>query len=205
MKKLTAVLTALVLCVTLAGVAAAETVSPLPATIDMDHLDGRFITTDVVYKGNGIAELTLYENECFDGETIKAVKPGDVIVSDGEETTVETVKWDGPDLWINQGTENEMLFCEEKDGTFQHVMENDYIPQLKIGTMEQEILPYMTMLDWVDAKNGEILENVALRNGDELKALLESNDGPAFDVKNVKVLYTSGQPELFWRYYSPAQ
>ena len=40
---------------------------------------------------------------------------------------------------------------------------------------------------------------------DDLQALLESNDGPAFDVKNVKVLYTSGQPELFWRYYSPAQ
>ena len=207
-KKLIAVTAALLLAVVMVGAAAADTINPLPVKTDINKLEDRFVTTDIEYKGNGRATMTLYENELFDADTIKAAKAGDVIVSDGQEVTVETVDWDGPDLYFNKGTDNEMLFCDNSDGTFNHVYhdEDDRIPQAKIGTIDVEILPYITMLDWVDPKTGDSLDKVAVRDGDELKALLEGKEGPSFSVKNVRTLFdNNNQPVLVWRYYSPAQ
>lgn len=206
-KKQFAVLAALLVAVMI-GTASAETIAPLPARIDLDHLCDRFVTTDIEYQGNGIATLTLFEDERFDAEALRALKEGDVIVSDGEETAVVTIEWDGPDLFVNRNTETEMLFCETGDEEFEHVyyQMDDRIPQVKLGSMDQEILPYMTMLDWVDAETGEVLEQVAVRDGEALLKLLEEDNGPSFSVRNVRILYdNNNQPVLIWRYYSPAQ
>lgn len=205
-KKVIAMAAAAAMSVTMIGASLADTIQPLPIKTDIEHLEDHFVTTNIDYKGNGIMTLTLLENEQFSAETVKAIKAGDVIVSDGEETTVETLEWDGPDLFINRGTEKEMLLTDASHGVFERVMENDRVPKLTIGTLEQEIEPYMIMLDWVDPKTGEALDDIAVRSGDELKALLESNDGPSFDVENVRMLFDNGnQPCLIWRYYSPAQ
>ena len=205
-KKVIAMAAAAAMSVTMIGASLADTIQPLPIKTDIQHLEDHFLTTNIDYKGNGIMTLTLLENEQFSAETVKAIKAGDVIVSDGEETTVETLEWDGPDLFINRGTEKEMLLTDASHGVFERVMENDRVPKLTIGTLEQEIEPYMIMLDWVDPKTGEVLDDIAVRSGDELKALLESNDGPSFAVENVRMLFDSGnQPCLIWRYYSPAQ
>ena len=205
-KKVIAMAAAAAMSVTMIGASLADTIQPLPIKTDIQHLEDHFVTTNIDYKGNGIMTLTLLENEQFSAETVKAIKAGDVIVSDGEETTVETLEWDGPDLFINRGTQKEMLLTDASHGVFERVMENDRVPKLTIGTLEQEIEPYMIMLDWVDPKTGEVLDDIAVRSGDELKALLESNDGPSFAVENVRMLFDSGnQPCLIWRYYSPAQ
>ena len=205
-KKVIAMAAAAAMSVTMIGASLADTIQPLPIKTDIQHLEDHFVTTNIDYKGDGIMTLTLLENEQFSAETVKAIKAGDVIVSDGEETTVETLEWDGPDLFINRGTEKEMLLTDASHGVFERVMENDRVPKLTIGTLEQEIEPYMIMLDWVDPKTGEVLDDIAVRSGDELKALLESNDGPSFAVENVRMLFDSGnQPCLIWRYYSPAQ
>lgn len=204
--KIIAMAAAAAMSVTMIGASLADTIQPLPIKTDIQHLEDHFVTTNIDYKGNGIMTLTLLENEQFSAETVKAIKAGDVIVSDGEETTVETLEWDGPDLFINRGTEKEMLLTDASHGVFERVMENDRVPKLTIGTLEQEIEPYMIMLDWVDPKTGEVLDDIAVRSGDELKALLESNDGPSFAVENVRMLFDNGnQPCLIWRYYSPAQ
>ncbi len=204
-KKLLGILTALLLCVMMIGVAAAETIQPLPAKNDIAHLRDCFVTTDITYLGKGIARLTLYEDERFDGEAIRAVKAGDVIATNGEEVTVETVTWEGPDVVFNQGKETEMLFCDAGDGTFEHVLDtNDEIPQVLVGTLEQEILPYITVIEGVNIETGEMLENYELKTGEYLLKLLETNEGPCFDVKNVRILYDNyNQPTLIWRYYSP--
>ena len=205
-KKVIAMAAAAAMSVTMIGASLADTIQPLPIKTDIQHLEDHFVTTNIDYKGNGIMTLTLLENEQFSAETVKAIKAGDVIVSDGEETTVETLEWDGPDLFINQKKKKEMLLTDASHGVFERVMENDRVPKLTIGTLEQEIEPYMIMLDWVDPKTGEVLDDIAVRSGDELKALLESNDGPSFAVENVRMLFDSGnQPCLIWRYYSPAQ
>ena len=204
-KKLITLVAALVLCLTVAGAAVAETIAPNPGKIDMNHLENRYVTTNIEYKGNGIATLTLLEDEQFAAETVKAIQVGDVLQSDGEEITVEALEWDGPDLYLNRGTAQEVLLAESGD-IFERVMENDRVPQLKAGTMDVEILPYLVMLDWVDAKTGEMLEQLAVRTGEELLALLESGDGPSFAVENVHVLFDyNNQPQLVWRFYSPDQ
>jgi hypothetical protein len=212
MKKLIATAAALILALVLSCTAFAEgtTVHPLPVQTNVDELGGRYVTTDIEYKGNSIMELTLYEIERFDGAALKAVKPGDAIESEGETIAVESVEWDGPDLYFNRDTNHEMLFCSpDEEVTFERVIrdEDDRNTMVKIGTREQEVLPYMIMLDWVDAETGEPYEDLpALRSGDDLLKLLEKNDGPSFAVKNVKILYNSmNMPDLVWRYYSPAQ
>ena len=205
-KKMITLLAAALLTISLAGAALAETLAPNPGKIDINHLEDRYVTTNIEYKGNGAATLTLLENEQFDGEAVKALKVGDVLQSDGEEIKVETLNWDGPDLRINEGTDKEALLCEAGEGLYERVEENDRVPQLKVGTLDCEILPYVVMLDWVDPVTGDLLENVAVRSGEELVKLLESGDGPSFAVENVHILYDHyNQPTLVWRFYSPAQ
>lgn len=205
-KKLMSLVLAAALMLTASGAALADTIEPNPPKISLEDLGDRFVTTNLEYKGDGIVTFTLLENEQFDAEAIKAAKAGDVIFTDGEEITVDTVEWDGPDLYFNRGTDREMLFADNADGTFERVMEDDMVPQLNLGSMDKEIEPYVVMLDWVDAETGDLLEEVAVRTGDELKALLEKGDGPSFAVENVRVLYDhNGQPVLVWRFYSSAQ
>ena len=205
-KKIIVMLAAVILTVAMAGAALAETISPNPGKIDINDLEGRYVTTNIEYKGNGQATLTLLENEQFDAEAVKAIKAGDVLLSGGEEIAVETVAWDGPDLRINADTLNEVLLCDAGKGVFERVMEDDMVPQLTVGTIDWEILPYVVMLDWVDPVTGEMLDDVAVRSGEELVKLLESGDGPSFAVENVHILYdNSNRPMLVWRFYSPAQ
>ncbi len=207
-KKLVAILSALLLAVMMIGTAAAEAINPLPPTVDINNLKDRFVTTDITYKEGDIVTLTLYEDEVFDAEAIKAVKEGDVITTDGAEVTVTSVTWDGIDVYFNKGTETEMLFCDTGKGTFEHVLEvNDLIPQVKIGTMEVELLPYMTMLDGVDAGSGEPLETFVVRSGEDLLNMLKSDNASAcFDVQSIRILYDGNNvPQLIWRFYSPLQ
>ena len=112
MKKLICVMITLVLLLAAVCAASAETIQAKPVTIDINHLEDRMVKTDIDYKEGDIMTLTLYENERFDAEAIKAAKVGDVIVTDGEEITIESIETDGPDIIFNKGTENEMLFCD---------------------------------------------------------------------------------------------
>ena len=205
-KKITALLVAALMTVTAAGAALAETVAPNPGRIDMQHLENRYVTTNIEYKGEGMATLTLLENEQFDGEAVKALKVGDVIHSDGEEIQVNALEWDGPDLFINRGTPQEALLCEAGHGMYERVEEDDRVPKLVVGTMDWEIRSWVVMLDWLDPESGEVLEELAVRNGDDLKDLLEKGDGPSFAVENVHILFDHhNMPMLVWRFYSPAQ
>ncbi|MBQ8095401.1 MAG: hypothetical protein IJ242_17745 [Clostridia bacterium] len=204
-KTITTLLFVMILMLAVFGTAAGEVITPLQPQIDLSNLNDRFITTNIEYKGNNMMTLTLYENEQFDADAIRSVNIGDIILSDGEELPVKSIEWDGPDLYFNRNTEDEVLFCDTTKGTFERIMEDDMVPQVKLGSLEQEVLPYMVMLDWVDAETGDILDNVAVRNGDELLALLESGNGPSFSVFNVRILYNDYQPMLIWRFYSPAQ
>lgn len=205
-KNIIAILLALLLAVALIGTAAAETISPLPPRFSMDDLEDRYITTDIEYKGNGQATLTLYDTERFDAEAVRALQAGDVIVTEGEEIVIESVTADGPDLIFNQGTELEMRLCDDGKGAYERTVENDMNTQVMVGTIDFEVLPYIVMLDWVDAKTGEPLDELAVRDGEDLLNLLEADDGPSFAVKNVCTLFdNNNQPRLIWRYYSPAQ
>lgn len=206
MKKLICMMAALALSVAMICTACAETIQAKPVTIDMDHLENRMVKTDIEYKEGDMMTLTLYVPETFDAEAIKAVKAGDVIVTDGEEVAIETVDADGPDIIFNKGMDSEMLFCDKGNGEFEHVEESDYVPWIKIGTKDVEILEYYPILDIIDPKTGEILDEYNLYRGDKLKELLQDPDAVGFNVKNTDVVYDwNNQIVLIKREYSSAQ
>ena len=94
MKKVSLILTILVLCMAMVSAACAETVQPNPVTIDFSKLDDRYVTADIKY-ADGKVSLELYELECFDKEAIEGLKAGDVLETDGKQITVETAAPDG--------------------------------------------------------------------------------------------------------------
>lgn len=206
MKKLICLMIALALPLALTCTASAETIQAKPVTIDINRLEGRMVKTDIDYKEGNIMILTLYENERFDAGAIRAVKVGDVIVTDGDEITVDSVEAEGPDIIFNRGTENEMLFCDAGNDEFEHVMESDYVPWIKLGSMEMEILEYYPILDAIDPITGDLLEEYALYRGDRLKELLQNPDAVGFNCKNVDVVYDrNNQPVMMRREFSSAQ
>lgn len=206
MKKIFVFAFALALALALCVSACAETVSAKPAAFGLDGLEGRMVRTDITYKEKGMMTLTLYVPERFDAEAIKAVKAGDTIVTDGGEVAITSVDADGPDLIFNQGTETEMLFCDAGNGEFEHVMENDFVPWICIGSMDHEILEYFPILDQIDPKTGEVQDEYTVYRGDKLEQLLQDPEAVGFDCKNVDVVYDrNNQISLIMRYYSPAQ
>ena len=206
MKKLIGIITILTLSLALICAASAETVRSKPATIDISHLENRMVKTDIDFRDGDVMTLTLYENERFDAAAIKAVNIGDVIVTDGDEITVESIDTDGPDIIFNKDTGNEMLFCDAGNDEFEHVMENDYVPWIRLGSMDMEILEYYPILDMIDPITGDILEEYAVYRGDKLKELLQNPDAVGFNCKNVDVVYDrNNQPVLMKREFSAAQ
>ena len=206
MKKLICIMMILALSAAAICTASAETITAKPVTIDINRLEDRMVKTDIDYKEGDMMTLTLYENERFDAEAIRAVKAGDVIVTDGKEITIESIDADGPDIIFNKGTENEMLFCDAGNDEFEHVMESDYVPWIKLGSMDMEILEYYPILDAIDPVTGDLLEEYALYRGDKLKELLQNPDAVGFNCKNVDVVYDrNNQPVLIKREFSSAQ
>lgn len=206
MKKLISVILALGIVLALMCTVSAESIQPKAPTIDINNLEGRMVKTDIDYKEGDMMTLTLYENESFDAEAIRNAKVGDVIVTDGEEVTIESIDADGPDIIFNKGTENEMLFADAGKDAFEHVMENDFVPWIKLGSMDVEILEYYPILDIIDPLTGEMLEEYTVYRGDKLKELLQNPDAVGFNTKNVDVVYDGhNQPVLVRREYSPAQ
>ncbi len=210
MKKLIAVTAALVLVLAVVCTAAAEgkTVTALYPKTDIYNLKDKFVTTDIALKegSKDIAVFTLYERERFDEDAVRNVVPGDVIVTGGESVEIKTIDVDGPDFIFNKGTPTEMLFCDAGKGTFEHVGLNDIVPDIKLGSIEVELLDYFPFLDWIDPKSGEPLEQVALRSGEELRTLLADSEAVGFSSGSVRVLYdNNNQPQMIWRFYSPLQ
>ena len=205
MKKTIAVIAALALAVCMITVASAETLKPNPATIDINNLENRMVRTDIEYK-DGKMELTLFEPERFATDAITALKVGDSIFTEGEEVKIETIDQDGPDTVFNKGTANEMLFCDTGKGYMEHVMENDIVPWIKLGTMEKEILEYYPILDWIDPISGEPQDEVTVYRGDKLQDLLKNPQAIGFSTKNVDIVYDgNNEIRLMIRYYSPLQ
>ena len=206
MKKTFAIAAALALTLILCVTASAETINAKPVTLDISNLENQMVKTDIEYKEKGMMTLTLFVPERFDADAIKAVKAGDVIVTDGEEVTVTSVDADGPDLIFNKGTDTEMLFCDNGRNEYEHVMENDFVPWINIGSMDHEILEYFPILDMIDPKTGDVLDEYAVYRGDKLEELLQDPDAVGFNCKNVDVVYDgNNQIVLIRREFSPAQ
>ena len=208
MKKLITILASAAIILCIAGTAMAGTIVPLYPTTDIYHLEDQFVTTNIelVEGSTDMAVFTLFQSERFADSAIRSIQPGDVIVTDGEEVTVNTIDEDGPDFIFNKDTADEMLFCDAGDGIFEHVAENDLVPDIRLGSFQIELLDYFPFLDSIDPMTGEPLDTVAVRSGEDLRNLLADPDAVGFSTHNVRVLYdNNNKPRLIWRFYSPLQ
>ena len=207
MKRILAVMAVLALALSLAGAVRAEgkTIRPLPVLTDISRLGDRFVTTDIEPAGGNRVTLKLFEKERFDGEDIRALQVGDVIVTDGEEVKVESITVDA-DVWVNKGRNTELRLCENSFGEFERVMENDMVPWIALGSFETELNEYTLFLDWVNPETGEGLDAPAVRDAAFLLRDLPNTETVGYDCKAVKIIYdSSNQPYAIWRFYSPAQ
>ena len=205
MKKWISIMAALALCLAAAACACAEgrTISPNPVTLDLENLENRCVRTDVEYKEDNMMRLTLYEPERFAPEAIQNTQVGDVIITNGEEVAISSIEKDGPDYVFNKDTETEMLFC---DGVryFEHVMEGEEVPWVKVGTLEMDIPAYLPILVTKEPGSMEEMEKLEVRYGEELKTLLQNQEGEGFNSRNVDVVFDNGnKPSLMRRYGAP--
>ena len=53
-----------------------------------------------------------------------------------------------------------MLFCDAGNDEFEHVMESNYVPWIKLGTMDVEILEYYPILDAIAPITGNLLGRI---------------------------------------------
>ena len=72
--------------------------------------------------------------------------------------------------------------------------------------MEMDIPDYLPILVTKDPGSLEEIERLEVRYGEELKALLQNQEGEGFHSKNVDVVFDSNNmPFLMRRYGSPLQ
>ncbi len=204
-RKVSLILTVLALCLAMVGVACAATVEPNAATIDVNNLEDRFVWTDIT-EGNGKITFTLFEYERFPKDAIENLKAGDILVTDGDQVTVESTFKDGDsgDFYVNKDAENQVLLSlDAATGCYMAYGDDDRIPFIKVGEIQDaEISDYTLFLDWHDPD----ADMPTMLTGADLKKMLQDSEDVGFDFKNTKILFDSYHyPRLIWRYYSVEQ
>ena len=139
---------ALLLAAPAAGASAGE-VRPIP--VDHDRVDlgnGRFCLTvrnaDRI-TGGGYLIAVLYREDCYDGEQIKALAPGDTVYVNDRQWNVEEIVIhgdpsdpEGPvtyEIYTAEETDGYLVFQPRGDNTFIAVM-NDWVPVVLLGSVK---------------------------------------------------------------------
>ena len=183
-------------------------VQPNAPTISIDRLDGWYLLADMKDAGNGKVSITVYETETIPAETIEGLKPGDRIVTGGEEYTVSTV---GPfadyedTIVLNAGAVDELLFEKNGHNEYVQVGINDEHPQISLGTVTAEPGEYTCFIDRVDPKTGNVLDKLVLSSGKYLMGAMNT-DEIGFSSMNVYASFNEfNDPVLVVRIYTPWQ
>ncbi|MBQ3278751.1 MAG: hypothetical protein IJG94_06280 [Clostridia bacterium] len=204
MKKLVAILMALILSLSVAA-SLAEIVNPLSPLIDVNRLEGRFVLASVRSAGNGRIEFTLYEAERYAKADLEKLKKGDILVSDGQEVTVQTVSLVNETCTVNAGLEDEVLLQANEFGEYLISLDDDFHPLINLGTFTQEVNEYIPFLDNVDPATGEMRELPTVASGKDFIDNLDS-DPIGFDRDNTYLLFgASNYIHMIVRYYSVTQ
>ena len=142
MKKLVAILLALILSLSVAA-SLAEIVNPLSPLIDVNRLEGRFVLASVRSAGNGRIEFTLYEAERYAKADLEKLKKGDILVSDGQEVTVQTVSLVNETCTVNAGLEDEVLLQANEFGEYLISLDDEHVEKLQAisGAYARSVIP----------------------------------------------------------------
>lgn len=103
MKKTVSVLVLLLLMALFADGACAKTVTPMQPSRDMDHLACQCVVAVLEDADCDARMLTfsLYEPEVYFEDDILNLKPGDVLISEGQEISITSVEYEYDCVSIN--------------------------------------------------------------------------------------------------------
>ena len=199
--------------------ALAQTVSPIPSTIDPQHLAHQEYCAGIQgydAAANTIA-VTLYEPETFLPADVEALAVGDTILCGGETVTVDKVTLDAERsyCYINEGAEEFaagtlMLWHDADADVYRQVRESDYTEWTPIATLTLEVPAELVLLDGIDPDTGEMLDAPTPHNAAEFTEMLRQYEqeelGVSFSTSNIYVLFDEiNQPVVVRRFYVPWQ
>lgn len=214
MKKPAAWILALLAALVL-GSAAADTITPMPPTLDTDSLACQAVMavlTDADPAGRTVT-FALYEPEVFAGEDIRALQPGDVLLSGGREIAVASVditSWG--EVFLNEGTDawyETLPWLEQDDsGNYRTVLYGSLPGWRAFGQMTFT-LPDTLLLDGIDPATGEALELPTVHTADQWLAMIAEeaeSEGVGFSMENMYLVFDeNGAPAVACRYHVPWQ
>jgi hypothetical protein len=204
MKKLVAVILALVLALSMTA-ALAEIVNPLSPMIDVNRLEGRYVLASITGVENGKIEYTLFEPERYAKADLEKLQKGDILVSDGQEVLVATISLDNETCTINAGLEDEVWMQANSFGEYLISLDDDFHPLINLGTFTQEVNEYIPFLDNIDPATGEMLDLPTVHSGKEFVETMAS-DPIGFDKDNTWLLFgASNYIQMIVRVYSVSQ
>lgn len=149
---LTAILIALFLVLAMIACASAAEVHPVP--VDHDRVDlnnGIFSLTvsnrDRISNG-GYFIAVLYQEDCYDGEQIRALVPGDTLYADDRKWTVKEIVLhsdeEDPDepasyeIYTEEEMDGYLAFWPRTDGSYVAVI-NDWNPVVLLGSVKVQL------------------------------------------------------------------
>lgn len=206
-----ALLAALVL-----GSAAADTITPMPPTLDTDSLACQAVMaalTDADPAGRTMT-FALYEPEVFAGEDIRALQPGDVLLSGGREiavTSVDITSWG--EVFLNEGTDawyETLPWLEQDDsGNYRTVLYGSLPGWTPFGQMTFTLPDTLLLLDGIDPATGVALELPTVHTADQWLAMIAEeaeSEGVGFSIENLYLIFDeNGVPAVACRYHVPWQ
>jgi len=200
----------LLLCLCIAACASAAEVRPIP--VDHDTVDlgnGEFhlsVRNTDLSKTGGSFIATLYAEDKYDAEQVKALSAGDTVWMYDLPWTVKQVQthfFEYPlpgyttyEIFPEEEFEGYLVFQSDSDGTF-HAVINDWYVLTLLGSVKIS-LPLPDKFEYVSVTAGEEDEPVGL---DEFMSFLEDPDDPddpdaniiSFDPYNTTCVFENGE------------
>lgn len=206
MKKTVILLLTTLMTLAAAG-ACAKTVAPMPARVNPDAVANQSVYVrlrSIDWRAETVS-VALCEPEAFAREDILSLRPGDILLSSGEEIPVGSMTEDLPAVWINSA-EDEFVLWENADGNFESTLYGRTV-WMVTGERTFELSDDLIFLDGINPSTGEALK---LPTANTLRALKDILTGAAYDpgfaADNAYMVFDDEQEAVVLaRFYVPWQ
>lgn len=186
MKKIVALLCA-VLLLSVSCAAMAQTVYAQPAELLRPLLAGKTLTATVsgyTTNSNGLATLyiSLFEKAHFSAEDVKALQPGDTLLSSGKEVNIKSIEADENSYKLTDEWGNVQYLNPDDSGGYYMVSETEETLWLNVIQLECYIADDFEYVDASDEEAGPVV-----RANEELIA--DYNGPKVFSPDNMQITF----------------
>ena len=218
-KKLTAILLAFLLTVTLAAAestysgaeeadhasAGCTVVTALASEVNPEHLVSVAADVKVLSYADGQFTITVLVPERYDPEEIRALKIGDAIYTQGREIEVRSLSEQDGYLVLNADADDSVWLFESVDLNYWIMDVNDNT-WTELATVTVPASGHFLFLDGIDPYTGESLLHPTVYNEEVFLTVMNTEEDPGFDIRNVEAVFDEkGELALIRRFYVPWQ